>query len=48
MRKKLGVCLGALVTLYALHVYINGEVLNALFWMSVASTEILITTSISK
>ena len=48
MRKRIGLGIGSLVTLYACYIYINGEVLNALFWMSVASAALIITTSVKE
>lgn len=46
--KKIGITINCLVIAGALVLYWRGEVLNALFWMSVASAGIIMETNIKE
>ena len=41
-------CTNILFMLYALALYLSGDVLKALFWMGFASTALILSTSIRK
>ena len=46
--KTIGITINCLVIAGAMYLYWNGEVLNALFWMSVASAGIIMETNIKE
>ena len=48
MMKKIGIAVNCLIIAGAIALYFNGKVLNALFWMSVASAGIIMETNIKE